>query len=149
MIFLKITSFEENLPISVKFLAFSTMRWHCEGKAYTITGPEALTMYQAVDRISQLRGKPLQYVAVSAEEFKQGLLQSGQPEWLADILSELLTSLADGKQSTTTAIADLTKKQPISFQQFTQDYASIFQDQFFSTGQNLESGVRKEFHKHA
>jgi uncharacterized protein YbjT (DUF2867 family) len=41
-----------------------------EGKAYTITGSEALTMNQAVDLISQVRGRPLQYVAVPAEEFK-------------------------------------------------------------------------------
>lgn len=98
-----------------------------EGKAYTITGAEALTMNHAVDRISQVRGKPLQYVAIPAEGFKQGLLEWGQPEWLADALSELLASVAEGKQSeVTTAIADVTKKQPISFNQFTQDFASVF-----------------------
>jgi uncharacterized protein YbjT (DUF2867 family) len=98
-----------------------------EGKAYTITGSEALTMNQAVDRISQVRGRPLQYVAVPAEGFKQGLLQWGQPEWLADALSDLLASVAEGRQSAvTTAIADVAKKQPISFAQFTQDYASVF-----------------------
>jgi uncharacterized protein YbjT (DUF2867 family) len=98
-----------------------------EGKAYTITGAEALTMNQAVDRISQVRGKPLQYVAVPAKGFKQGLMQWGQPEWLAEALSELLAILSEGKQSTvTTAIADVAKKQPISFAQFTQDYASVF-----------------------
>jgi uncharacterized protein YbjT (DUF2867 family) len=98
-----------------------------EGKAYTITGAEALTMNQAVDRIAQVRGKPLQYVAVTAEGFKQGLLQWGQPELLADALSKLLASVAEGGQSeVTTAIADVTKKQPISFNQFTQDFASAF-----------------------
>jgi uncharacterized protein YbjT (DUF2867 family) len=98
-----------------------------EGKAYTITGSKALTMNQAVDRISQVRGNPLQYVAVPAEGFKQGLLQWGQPEWLADVMSELLASIADGRQSAvTTAIADVAKKQPIPFAQFTQDYASVF-----------------------
>jgi len=85
-------------------------------------------MNQAVDRISQVRGKPLQYIAVPAEGFKQGLLQWGQPEWLADTLSELLASVAEDRQSeVTTAIADVTKKQPILFAQFTQDYASVFQ----------------------
>lgn len=98
-----------------------------EGKAYTLTGSEALTMNQAIDRISQVRGRPLQYVAVPAEGFKQGLLQWGQPEWLADALSELLASVSEGRQSAvTTAIADVAKKQPISFAQFTQDYASVF-----------------------
>ncbi len=98
-----------------------------EGNVYTITGSEALTMNQAVDRISQVRGRPLQYVAVPAEGFKQGLLQWGQPEWLADALSDLLASVAEGRQSAvTTAIADVAKKQPILFAQFTQDYASVF-----------------------
>ncbi|PZD70483.1 NAD(P)H azoreductase [Acaryochloris thomasi RCC1774] len=98
-----------------------------EGKAYTITGAEALTMHQAVDRISQVRGRPLHYVAVTAEGFKQGLLQWGQPEWLAGALSDLLASVAEGRQSAvTTAIADVAQKQPISFAQFTQDYASAF-----------------------
>ncbi|NJO44126.1 MAG: SDR family oxidoreductase [Cyanobacteria bacterium CRU_2_1] len=98
-----------------------------EGRAYTITGSEALTMNRAVDLISQVRGKPLQYVAVPAEGLKQGLLQWGQPEWLADALSELLAIIAESRQSAvTTAIADVAKKQPISFAQFTQDYALVF-----------------------
>jgi uncharacterized protein YbjT (DUF2867 family) len=98
-----------------------------EGKAYTITGAAALTMNQAVDHISQVREKPLKYVAVPAEGFKQGLMQWGQPEWFADILTELLASVAEGGQSAmTTAVADVTKQQPITFDRFTQDFAAVF-----------------------
>jgi uncharacterized protein YbjT (DUF2867 family) len=98
-----------------------------EGKAYTITGAVALTMNQVVDLITQVRGIPLKYVAVPAEGFKQGLMQWGQPEWSAVALSQLLAGLSEGKQSmVTTAIADITQRSPIAFEQFVQDYASTF-----------------------
>jgi uncharacterized protein YbjT (DUF2867 family) len=97
------------------------------GKAYTITGAEALTMNQAVERISEVRGNLLKYVAVSPEGFKQGLMQWGQPEWFADALTDLFKPIAQGTQSAVTqVVADVAKKQPISFTQFTQDYASVF-----------------------
>jgi uncharacterized protein YbjT (DUF2867 family) len=96
-------------------------------KAYTITGTEALTMNQAVEQISQVRSNLLKYVAVPLEGFKQGLLKWGQPEWLAEALTDLFTTIGQGAQSATTqTIADVAKKQPISFAQFTQDYASVF-----------------------
>ena len=60
-----------------------------EGKTYNITGAEAITINRAVDKISEVRGNRLKYVPISPEAFKQGLLEYGQPEWLADALTEL------------------------------------------------------------
>jgi hypothetical protein len=54
-------------------------------------------------------------------------MQWGQSEWFADALTELFTPHAHGSQSAiTTAMADVAKKQPVTFNQFTQDYASVF-----------------------
>ena len=98
-----------------------------QGKIYQITGAEALTMNQVVDKISEVRSNPLKYVSISPEKFKQGLLEQGQPEWFADALTELFEPIVSGSQSRiTTAIADVAKKQPITFEQFTQDYSSAF-----------------------
>ena len=98
-----------------------------EGKIYQITGAEALTMNQVVDRISEVRGNPLKYVPISPEKFKQGLLEQGQPEWFADALTELFEPIVSGSQSgITTAIADVAKKQPITFEQFVRDYSPAF-----------------------
>jgi uncharacterized protein YbjT (DUF2867 family) len=44
-----------------------------KGKVYTITGPEALSYYQAAEILSNATGKKISYVNVSKEEARQGM----------------------------------------------------------------------------
>ncbi|GHO62751.1 hypothetical protein KSC_016430 [Ktedonobacter sp. SOSP1-52] len=48
-----------------------------EGKSYDMTGPEALTMTEVAERISQAIGKTIQYVNVSLEPKRQALQAIG------------------------------------------------------------------------
>jgi uncharacterized protein YbjT (DUF2867 family) len=48
-----------------------------EGRAYDITGPEALTDYQIADKLSTLLGKQITYTPVPDEAMHQGLLSTG------------------------------------------------------------------------
>jgi uncharacterized protein YbjT (DUF2867 family) len=98
-----------------------------EGKKYVITGPEALSFEEVAEKISQAIGKQVTYVNVSPEDFKQAMVQAGQPSWLADSLNELYAVLSAGHGSVVTSvIAEVAKKQPYSFNQFAQDYAEMF-----------------------
>lgn len=60
-----------------------------EGKSYEMTGPEALTMAEVAERISQASGKTVRYVDVTPEEKRKALLAAGIPPVFADALDEL------------------------------------------------------------
>lgn len=97
------------------------------GKIYTITGTEALTFDQVAEKLSAVIGKPVKYVNVSPEEFKQSLMNWGQPDWLADTLNELYQMYRNGwGDEVTDEISRVAKKQPITLDQFFQDHIQVF-----------------------
>ncbi|MDP9000771.1 MAG: SDR family oxidoreductase [Myxococcota bacterium] len=55
-----------------------------EGKAYTLTGPEALSFQQQCDILAKVIGKPVKHVDVPAEAAKHAMLRNGMPAWLVD-----------------------------------------------------------------
>jgi uncharacterized protein YbjT (DUF2867 family) len=60
-----------------------------EASSYEMTGPEALTMADAPEKISQVIGTTIRYINVALEEKRQALLAAGLPPERADILDEL------------------------------------------------------------
>jgi uncharacterized protein YbjT (DUF2867 family) len=60
-----------------------------EGASYTVTGPEALGYAAVAERIGAAIGRPVRYVDVPPEQFRQNLGSAGLPPWLADALTEL------------------------------------------------------------
>ena len=54
-----------------------------ENQTYTLTGQEPLSYAQVAERIGKVAGKPVKYVDLPPEQFKQGLISAGLPEWLA------------------------------------------------------------------
>ncbi len=98
-----------------------------EGKSYVITGPEALTYYEVADKLSTAIGKKITYVDVPLEQARKAMMDGGAPEWFVEGQMEQYQVRLKGSQSAvTTAIAEVAKKQPISFDQFARDYASHF-----------------------
>ena len=109
--------------VAVKTL---TERGH-EGKAYTITGPEALTYREVAAKLAAALGKPVRYVDVPPEQFKQSLLGAGMPEWSADALLEIFEHVVKPLGAeVTNVIAEVAKKAPITFDQFARDHAAAF-----------------------
>lgn len=60
-----------------------------EGKAYTLTGPEALTVAQAASTIAEVSGRKINYVDVPEEAARKGMADFGAPSWLIDGMMEL------------------------------------------------------------
>lgn len=99
-----------------------------EGKAYTLTGPEALGNARVAEILSDDTGREIKYVDLPPEQFKQALLGAGLPEWSVDALNDLQQFYRRGGASAVTDdVQKLLRRKPISFEQFSRDYAQAFQ----------------------
>ncbi len=98
-----------------------------EGKTYDITGPEALTHAQMAEQLSQALGKPLKYVDVPLEAFREALLSFGLPPWQAEGVVEDYGQYRRGEASLVgSTIRDITGSDPTAFSCFAYDYAAKF-----------------------
>jgi uncharacterized protein YbjT (DUF2867 family) len=99
-----------------------------EGKAYSLTGPEALSNAQIAEKLSRVVGRAIRYVDLPQDEFKQALLSAGVPEWSVNALLDLLRFYREGGASQVDpAVEQLTGGKATSFDQFARDYRSAFQ----------------------
>lgn len=98
-----------------------------EGKVYSLTGPEALTMAEVAERLSTVLGKSIRYVNVAPEEARQANLSNGMPPYLADALVELFAERRQGKESQVyPTIPEVFGWQPTSFEAFARRNIAIF-----------------------
>jgi uncharacterized protein YbjT (DUF2867 family) len=72
---------------------------NCEGKAYTLTGPEALSYGELAGELSKALGRPIRHVSLSPEDLRGGMLAEGMPEALADRMLDLERYLREGRAS--------------------------------------------------
>jgi uncharacterized protein YbjT (DUF2867 family) len=63
------------------------------GKAYELTGPEALTTQQQVDILASVLGRPLKYVNVPDEAARKSMLGMGMPPHYVDAMLGLIQTL--------------------------------------------------------
>lgn len=98
-----------------------------EGKAYDITGPEALTHAEMAHQLSQAVGKSIQYVNIPPAAMREALLGFGMPAWQADGLVEDYDHYRRGEASEVApTVRDLTGKDATRFSQFAKDYTGSF-----------------------
>jgi uncharacterized protein YbjT (DUF2867 family) len=93
------------------------------GKAYTITGPEALSYRDAARILSEYIGRKVSYVDISEVDARRIIEGMGMSEWHTNILLELLKLSREGYLSDVyDAVEEVTGRRPIPFSQFAQDY---------------------------
>jgi uncharacterized protein YbjT (DUF2867 family) len=98
-----------------------------EGEAYVLTGPEALSYYDVAAKLSGATGREVTYVPISPEQFRQGALAAGLPEWLVSALGRLNEIFAAGYAAEVTdCVRAVGQKEPVTFDQFARDYAQAF-----------------------
>jgi uncharacterized protein YbjT (DUF2867 family) len=96
-------------------------------KAYDITGPDSLTYADAANILSTEAGKEVGYSNISEDDAGQMIKGMGMNDWHTNVLLELLRITREGYLSNiSSAIEQVTGNKPISFRQFTKDYASAF-----------------------
>lgn len=98
-----------------------------EGKAYDVTGPEALSYADIAATFSRVLGRPIEFADVPAAVAKQGMLQAGIPDWLADAINELNEQIKQGNFAPVTdVVRRVGKKTSITFEQFVRENVATF-----------------------
>jgi uncharacterized protein YbjT (DUF2867 family) len=98
-----------------------------EGRAYAMTGPEALSAAQYAQRISAAIGKPVAFVDVPPEAAHDQLLKSGMPAEYVDALLDLLAAMKAGKLDVVEGgVERATGRKPGSFDDWIRRNAAAF-----------------------
>lgn len=99
-----------------------------QGKAYALTGPEALTIAQAATIIGDVSGRTVSYVDVPEEAAKQAMLGFHMPPWMVDAMMELhAIDKAGYAAAVTDDFTKLTGEKPRTFAVFARDNAAKWQ----------------------
>jgi uncharacterized protein YbjT (DUF2867 family) len=98
-----------------------------EGKAYEVTGPEALSYDDMAREFSAVLGREVKYVDVPVEAARGAMLGMGMQAWLVDALVELFSVYRSGQAARVTeTVREVTGRAPLTFAQFARDYAQAF-----------------------
>jgi uncharacterized protein YbjT (DUF2867 family) len=99
------------------------------GRAYVLTGPEALSYQDIAERISSVLGRKVTYKDVPLEAMRQRLRASGMPEWHIEVQIEFSTALSAGHAATVTnTVAAVTGEPPRTFERFFREHVGLFAD---------------------
>jgi uncharacterized protein YbjT (DUF2867 family) len=100
-----------------------------EGKTYDITGPEALTHAEMAAQLSEALHRPVAFVDLPEEGFRETLRSFHMPDWQADGVSEDYAHYRRGEASNiSSAVREVTGAAPHNFLAFAHDYKSAFLD---------------------
>lgn len=66
------------------------------GQVYDLSGPESLTFAEAVRIISEVSGRPIEYVELSPEEYRAESIAAGYPAEVADMLGVMFELMRAG-----------------------------------------------------
>lgn len=98
-----------------------------EGKTYEMTGPEALSMDEIAERISDAIGKKVVYRNITPAERRNALLQTGMPTDFVDALDEQGEERRRCPESqVNVATHQMFGVRPTTFAEFAREHAAIF-----------------------
>jgi uncharacterized protein YbjT (DUF2867 family) len=99
-----------------------------EGKAYEVTGSEAISNTEIAAIISQIVGRKINYIDVPETAASDEMKQSGMPEAIVEATMELYGIYKAGYASEVTAtVEQVTGNKPIKFEQFVKEYIDFFE----------------------
>lgn len=97
------------------------------GQAYTLTGPEAVTIAQAADAIGEATGRTIRYVDVPEAAARQAMLDMKLPTWMVDGMMELhAIDKAGFGAGVTQAVPQLLGRPARRFQDFAHDHSAAW-----------------------
>lgn len=100
-----------------------------EGRRYEMTGPEALTMTEIAERLSEVLGQPVRYINADPAAKRQQLVASGIPTDFADAMDELFRLRRSGADESRVNLSthEAFGIQPTTFAEFARRNAAVFQ----------------------
>lgn len=94
------------------------------GKAYELSGPQALTYDEIAGILSTVLGRKVSHVSIPDEALKQGAIAAGISPTYAEALVDLNQAYRAGKGSRVSSdVRAVTGRDPIAFEAFARDYA--------------------------
>jgi len=115
------TAFIDSRDIAAVAVAALTEDGH-HGKAYALTGGEALDRYQVADLISKATGLSVQYQPLSDEVFRDNVKAYLPADYLEFLIGLYGVIRAGYTADTTNDVQQVLGRAPIKFEQFAQDY---------------------------
>ena len=101
-----------------------------QGKIYSLTGPEALTMAEVAQKLSAATGKTIRYINIVPEDARKAQLAAGMPPFLTDALFELFSERRKGMEAKVWPDTEaLLGRRPTSFDAFARRHANVFRGQ--------------------
>lgn len=98
------------------------------GKAYAATGPVALSMAEQADTFSRVLDRPIQYVDIPVENWRQALSQGGLPPLLVEHLCHVAETHKHGEQDMATDVVETVGgTPPKSLETFIRDNRAAFE----------------------
>ena len=92
-----------------------------EGKAYGLSGPEAVSYRDQAKRVFAAAGREVTVEEIPVETLKRELVRAGVPPWNAEGLSELFELYAGGgAQMVTSGVKDALDRDPRNLDEFAQ-----------------------------
>lgn len=123
------TSFIDTRDIAASAAAaLTTDRF--DGKAFDLTGPEALSYGEAAAILSRITGKPIAYTPIEDDAFVAMLTGAGVPTDYATFLASIFYPVRQGwTAGVTDAVQTLTGKAPRSVEDYARDHVAVLKAQ--------------------
>lgn len=97
------------------------------GRAYVLTGPEALTNQEALDILGKTLGRTINLVGIPEEAAVQSMRDMGMPDLVVDVMSSLNRVIAAGYVAEVTdSVERITGRPPRSFADFVREHADVW-----------------------
>jgi uncharacterized protein YbjT (DUF2867 family) len=92
------------------------------GRVYSLTGPRALSYHDVADTIGELVDRPVAYEPLTPDEFRDGLLAAGIPQWRADDLAAIAAAYTDDENVPSRDLRELLGRPATGIEQFLSDH---------------------------
>lgn len=101
-----------------------------DGRAYDLTGPEALSNHEVAEILSRLTGRTIDYVDVPEDAARQSLTATGLPASVVEGLLELAAIIRAGHLTAVTpTVEHITGRPATSFERFAKSHLEAFAHQ--------------------
>ena len=98
-----------------------------ERKTYHLTGPEALSVGEQVDILSEVLGRRIEYVPITDEVARKGMETAGMPALLIDALIPFATFIRSGRAAEVLpTVEEVTSRPALTFLDWAREHAEAF-----------------------
>jgi (4-alkanoyl-5-oxo-2,5-dihydrofuran-3-yl)methyl phosphate reductase len=97
------------------------------GKIYRLTGPKALSVGDQVRLLCEAVGRPIEYVKISDEVARDGMVRAGLPVVLVDALIQVGIVIRSGRAADVLpTVEEVTGRPPLTFADWARENAGAF-----------------------